>query len=79
MTDATKRRETASDDTSGKSRRNFLRRAVVATGATGAAAAAYATGTTVESTPDSAKPAPKSDKGYRETDHIREYYRLARF
>jgi len=66
MTDATK-----------KSRRNFLRRAVVATGATSAAAAAYATGTTVEPTSEAAKPASKADKGYRETDHIREYYRLA--
>jgi len=68
MTDATK-----------KSRRSFLRRAVVATGATSAAAAAYATGTTVDPAPEAAKPESQGGKGYRETDHIREYYRLARF
>lgn len=60
-------------------RRNFLRRAMVATGATTAAAAAVGVGAhqSIEHTASTAPEDAKS-KGYRETDHVREYYRLAR-
>lgn len=63
-----------------KDRRSFLKTAVVASGAAAATGAIAAravqpaeTGDTVQSTK---KP---QAAGYRETAHIREYYRLARF
>ena len=61
-------------------RRNFLRRAVVATGATTAAAASLATGAHDTHQPvvkDAADGTPKH-KGYQETEHVHTYYRLAR-
>lgn len=61
-------------------RRGFLRQAVVAAGATGAAAAAYGHGHDIAT--DSGADQPKvsdTKRGYHETDHIRQYYRLARF
>ncbi|MSO93181.1 MAG: formate dehydrogenase [Rhodospirillales bacterium] len=55
-------------------RREFLRVAGLASGALGAAAVAGA--------PDAAKAAAAPDgrktSGYRETDHVKTYYRLAR-
>lgn len=59
-------------------RRNFLRTAVVATGATTVAAAAVAHNGD-HSGGHSNVLQPKQAKGYRETAHVREYYRLARF
>lgn len=60
-------------------RRGFLKSAVVASGA---AAAAGALNSNVANANDQTKkPADqgKEQTGYRETAHIREYYRLARF
>lgn len=60
-------------------RRGFLRTVGLGAGAAGAAAA-LAAGTAAagvaEPTPD---PAGKTDAGYRETDHVRRFYDLARF
>lgn len=57
--------------TSAASRRDFLKKAAVAVGAAGAAAAA---------SPAKAKTpaAREAGAGYRETDHVRKYYELAR-
>ncbi len=55
-------------------RRSFLKGAAVATTAIGAGAAVgVAQSGSVEDTPVN-----DQKKGYRETEHIREYYRLAR-
>lgn len=53
------------------SRRDFLKKAAVAVGAAGAAAAA---GPAKAETPVTRE----QDGGYRETDHVRKYYELAR-
>lgn len=53
------------------SRRDFLKKAAVAVGAAGAAAAA---GPAKAETPVTRE----RDGGYRETDHVRKYYELAR-
>ena len=55
-------------------RRAFLKRAAVAGAALGAGAAS--TRTLADTVTEPAKPV---NKGYRETDHIREYYKSARF
>ena len=56
-------------------RRNFLKGAVVATGA-----AVVVPATTVASElEEPLKPADKADKGYEENDYIRNYYDRARF
>lgn len=56
-------------------RRSFIKGAAVATTAIGAGAAVgVAQAESVEDTP-----VKNQNKGYRETEHIREYYRLARF
>lgn len=56
-------------------RRSFLKGAVVAGAAIGAGAAnGVAHAETAEEAPVKTR-----SKGYRETGHIREYYRLARF
>ena len=55
-------------------RRNFLKGAAVAGAAVSTGAVTQVTHAEVaESKPEVAK------KGYQETDHVREYYRLARF
>lgn len=55
-------------------RREFLKRAGLATGAAGAAAVALKAGT-----PQAAQTASsESQGGYRETEHVRKYYDLAR-
>ena len=61
-------------------RRAFLRGVAVAGGATAVAAAGGAAIADVsDSKPGSAKAKAEGTKGYHETDHIREYYRLAQF
>lgn len=55
-------------------RRSFLKGAVVATTAIGAGAAVGV----AQAEPLDEALATNQKKGYRETDHIREYYRLAR-
>ena len=61
-------------------RREFLKRAAVTGGAVTAVAAAGATaaGTDVPAATQAVDAAPES-LGYRMTDHIERYYRLARF
>ena len=61
-------------------RREFLRRAAVTGGAVtvAAAAGAAAAGTGGPAAADVRDTAPQS-RGYRMTDHIERYYRLARF
>ena len=61
-------------------RREFLKRAAVTGGAVtvAAAAGAAAAGTELPATAGAADTAPES-RGYRVTDHIERYYRLARF
>lgn len=54
-------------------RRDFLRGVAVGAGAAGLAAAG-----TLESAPAGAKEQPAAP-GYRETEHVRLYYKLARF
>ena len=58
-------------NTRAASRRDFLKKAAIAVGATGVAAAA---------TPAAAAApiALDASGGYRETDHVRKYYELAR-
>lgn len=56
-----------------KNRRAFLKGAALTTAAVGTGAV---TGSAVASNTDEPKKAEKH--GYRETDHVREYYRLAR-
>ena len=58
-------------DTRAASRRDFLKKAAVAVGAAGAAAAA----SPAQATTPAAR---EQDGGYRETDHVRKYYELAR-
>ncbi len=67
------------DARSSSGRRGFLKRLAVAGGAAGAAVAGGAAVATSgeESKPVKATPVAEP-KGYRETPHIREYYRLAR-
>ncbi|PLX38144.1 MAG: formate dehydrogenase [Hyphomicrobiales bacterium] len=57
------------------SRRDFFRQSGMAVGAAGGAAVALATGA------EAAEPETrgKNSVGYRETDHIRTYYELAKF
>ena len=61
-------------------RREFLKRAAVTGGAVtvAAAAGAAAAGTDAPAAADVLDTAPQS-RGYRMTDHIERYYRLARF
>jgi len=61
-------------------RRGFLKTAVVAGGAA-AASGAIATTNAKDKTTDKPEPVETGTQsaGYRETDHVREYYRLARF
>ncbi len=56
-------------------RRSFLKGTAVAGTAVGAGV--LTTQTLAESVVE--QPAPAENKGYRETEHIRKYYRLARF
>ena len=56
-----------------KTRRAFLKGAAVTTAAVGTGAVA---GTAAASS--DAEPKRAQKQGYRETDHVREYYRLAR-
>ena len=55
-------------------RRNFLKGAMVATTAVGAGGAFGV----AQAEPAHETPAENRKQGYRETEHIREYYRLAR-
>lgn len=57
-------------------RRRFLKSAAVVSGT--AAAATLAGNAAAEMVEETAKPEAAQAKGYRETDHVREYYRLAR-
>ena len=57
-----------------RSRRNFIR----ALGVGSAAAAAAVVATRPTSAPSSAKGAERADAGYRESAHIRNYYRTAK-
>lgn len=59
------------------SRRGFLQGAAVASGAAAAGGAAAATLT--DDVDDHAVPEVKPNKGYELTDHIRKYYKRARF
>ena len=61
-------------------RREFLKKAAVAGGAVTVAAAAGATAASTEgpATAPAVETVPES-RGYRMTDHIERYYRLARF
>jgi hypothetical protein len=68
------RKEKASDSSKRLDRRHFLKGAGLALGAAGAATAATASGT-VAATDDRKTP----QAGYRETEHVRTYYRAARF
>ena len=56
-------------------RRNFLKGAAVAGAAVSTGAVTQATHAEVTDS----KPEEVVKKGYQETDHVREYYRLARF
>ena len=56
-------------------RRAFIKGAALTGAAVGAGAAT--TRVMADESPD--RPEPPTQKGYRETDHIRDYYRLARF
>lgn len=58
------------------SRRSFLRIAGLSAGAAGAAATGLAAGT-AETT--AAEAMSRDPSGYRETDHVKAYYRLAKF
>ncbi len=57
-----------------KSRRDFLTAAGVAGGAAGVAAVALKTKSATAAAPESGK-----SSGYRETEHVKKYYELARF
>ena len=59
-------------------RREFLKRAAVSGGAVTVAAAAGAAAADAPAVPDVLDTTPES-WGYRMTDHIERYYRLARF
>lgn len=66
---------TDSKQTKSIPRREFLRKAGMTSGAVGAAAVALSTGAAKAAT----SPAKDdSSAGYRETEHVRTYYRLAR-
>ena len=54
------------------------RRFLLALGAGGAGAAAVATQPLVTAVPDPAAPATDSSQGYRETEHVRDYYASTR-
>jgi hypothetical protein len=56
-----------------KTRRSFLKGAAVTTAAVGTGVASRGVLAGDETTPEKA-----ARKGYRETDHVRAYYRLAR-
>ena len=56
-------------------RRAFLKGAAVA----GVALGAASTRSLADQDPAAATPAETENRGYRETTHVREYYRLARF
>lgn len=61
-------------------RRAFLRGVAVAGGATAVAVAGGAAVADVSADkPEAVKARAEGSKGYHETDHIREYYRLAQF
>jgi nitrous oxide reductase len=55
-------------------RRDFLKAAGIAGGAAGVAVVALTTKSAVAAVPETG-----SDSGYRETEHIKKYYELARF
>ena len=57
-----------------KSRRDFLKAAGIAGGAAGVAAVALTSKSVTAAVPESGK-----SSGYRETDHVKKYYELARF
>ncbi|MEE8351922.1 MAG: twin-arginine translocation signal domain-containing protein [Rhodospirillales bacterium] len=57
-----------------KSRRDFLKAAGVTGGAVGVAAIALTSKSVKAAVPESGKSA-----GYRETEHVKKYYELARF
>ncbi len=65
---------TDSKQTKSIPRREFLRKAGMTSGAVGAAAVALSTGQTKAAI----SPAKEDSAGYRETEHVRTYYRLAR-
>lgn len=56
-------------------RREFLKKSAVAGAAVGSGAVS---GGALAATPDEV-PQKSAQKGYRESEHIKEYYRLARF
>ena len=61
-------------------RRAFLKGVAVASGATAVAVAGGSAVADVSGAkPEGLKAKAEGRKGYHETDHIREYYRLARF
>ena len=57
-----------------KSRRDFLKVAGITGGAAGVAAVALASKSVTAAVPKSGK-----SSGYRETEHVKKYYELARF
>ena len=57
-----------------KSRRDFLKVAGITGGAVGVAAVALASKSATAAAPESGK-----TSGYRETEHVKKYYELARF
>ncbi len=65
----------AADQTNGKRRRFLL---ALGAGGAGAAAAAVAAAPAAIATPDKPAPAAADSSGYRETEHVRDYYRTTR-
>jgi hypothetical protein len=63
------------DKTNGKRRRFLL---ALGAGGAGAAAAAVAAAPAAIATPDKPAPAAAATSGYRETEHVRDYYRTTR-
>lgn len=61
-----------------QSRRRFLKGLAVAGGSAALAATASAAATDVEEKADVAESTSSKQSGYRETDHVRAYYRTAR-
>jgi nitrous oxide reductase len=60
-------------------RRTFMKGVAAAGGVAAAAGGAAVAGGSAEDTPKAAAQDPAESKGYRETAHVREYYRLAQF
>lgn len=65
----------ASEQPNGRRRRFLL---ALGAGGAGAAAAAVAAAPAAIATPDKAVPAAPDAAGYRETEHVRDYYRTTR-